>query len=101
MADGGDGKERKIGRSELQGWLRFLLTILALVGAVYYSKGQIDAHMANKDIHNSITDLAERFVLRREYDNNIAGLRDDLRYLRNRIDMLIDRIDERSKREGR
>ena len=33
--------EKKLGRSELQGWLRTLLTIFAFVGGMYYSKGQI------------------------------------------------------------
>ena len=81
--------------------MRTGLVIVSMIGAVYYAKGQMDAHIGNKEIHSTVADNADRFVLRREYDNNIAGLRDDLRYLRNRIDMLIDRVDERSKKEGK
>jgi hypothetical protein len=33
-------------------------------------------------------------VLRREYNDNIAGLREDVRYMRNRLDVLVDRIKE-------
>ena len=98
MADGGDGKDGKIGRSELQGWLRTALVIASMAGAVYYNKGRIDAHMANRDVHKTTSELADMFVLRREYEKHDARMAEDVRYLRDRIDWLVNAM---KKQEGR
>lgn len=90
--------KQKVGHSELWGWIRTAITIAVAVGSMFYFKGQVESHIENKEIHGTRAELSDMFVLRREYDNNVTGLREDLRYLRQRIDVLIDRVD---KREGK
>ncbi len=77
------------------GWIRTGLTILSFVGSMYYFKGKVDAHIDNKEVHPTKPEIMELCVTRREYDVNIAGLRDDVRYLRNRMDILIDTVNKR------
>lgn len=65
---------------------------------MYYFKGQVDSHIDNKEIHRSPTELNDIYVLRREYDGNVAGIKDDLRYMRQRLDMLLDRVDRKDSK---
>lgn len=90
MNDSQTDKNRKNSHSEVMGWVRTGVTILSFVGSMYYFKGKVDAHIENREIHRTPTELNDVYVLRREYDNNVAGIKDDLRYMRQRLDMLID-----------
>lgn len=90
--------EKKISTSDIKGWVRTGLTIISVIGSMYYFKGQVDSHIDNKEIHRSPTELNDIYVLRREYDANVTGIKDDLRYLRNRMDVLIDVVNKVEKK---
>lgn len=96
MADNEDKK-----KIDVQGLIRTGITIAAVIGAVYYWQGKIDSHVANSEIHQSTTQLADTFVLRREYDSNVAALRDDIKWVKSemvRISNKIDRLAERGQK---
>ena len=81
---------KKITQSEIMGWVRTGITIISFIGSMYYFKGKVDAHIENNEIHRTPTELNDVYVLRREYNSNVDGIKKDLRYMRQRLDMLID-----------
>ncbi len=83
-----------MGKLDLQGWIRTAVMICAIVGGYYYQQGRLDSHVNNKDIHASTSELADKFVLRREWESNHSTLKDDVRYLRNKIDAIYDKVSD-------
>ena len=85
--------EKKISTSDIKGWIRTAITVITVIGSMYYFKGQVDAHIANEEIHISPAALTDIFVTRREYESNVTGIKDNINYIRNRLDSISDKID--------
>ena len=81
-----------MGKIDLQGLIRTLLTLGVIVGGYYYTMGRIDTHIDSKDIHTTRADLSEIFVPRSEWQSNHNALREDVKYLRGKIDAIYDKI---------
>lgn len=86
-----------MGKIDIQGLIRTAATIGAIVAGYWYAMGRIDSHIASKDIHRTTSDLADVFVLRREWESNHTALREDVKYLRNKIDAIYDKLQNVSK----
>lgn len=83
-----------MGKLDVQGLIRTAITIGAIVGGAYYAMGWLDSHVENRDIHKTTSQLADMFVLRREWESNHSTLKDDVRYLRNKIDAIYDKVSD-------
>ena len=107
-----------MGKLDVQGLIRTTITIGAIVGGYYYAMGRLDSHVENRDIHKTTSQLADMFVLRldshvenrdihkttsqladmfvlrREWESNHSTLKDDVRYLRNKIDAIYDKVSD-------
>lgn len=81
-----------MGKLDIQGLIRTAVTIGAIIGGYYYAMGRFDSHVDNRDIHKTTAELSEMFVLRHEWESNHTALREDVRYLRNKIDAIYDRV---------
>ena len=94
---------------DLQGLIRTGITIATIIGAYYVDrettkrdisynardiavlKSDIDQHIKNTKIY-SIDELTDRFVLRKEWESNHKALRDEMIYIRARIDAIYERV---------
>ncbi len=91
-----DGNGRDARHEKLHEWIKLGVLAASIVGSVYYTIGHIDSHIANQQIHHSRAELAETFVTRREWERNLNNLKDDIKYLRHKVDAIYDRLhDER------
>ena len=90
-----------MGKLDVQGWIRTAVMIGAIAGGYYYSQGRLDAHLSNKEIHKSTAELSDMFVLRREWESNHYTLKDDVKYLRNKIDAIYDKVSDTPTSGGR
>lgn len=80
------------------GWIKAFLVVIAFFGQGYYWQGKIDSHTNNPEIHRTQAELANMFVLRREYDSNVTALREDIRWLKNEIIRISDKLDRLAER---
>ena len=94
---------------DLQGLIRTGITIATIIGAYYVDrettkneisynardiavlKSDISQHIKNTKIY-SIDELTDRFVLRKEWESNHRALRDEMIYIRARIDAIYERV---------
>lgn len=94
---------------DLQGLIRTGITIATIIGAYYVDrettkneisynardiavlKSDIAQHIKNTKIY-SIDELTDRFVLRKEWESNHKTLRDEMMYIRARIDAIYERV---------
>lgn len=94
---------------DLQGLIRTGITIATIIGAYYVDrettkneisynardiavlKSDISQHIKNTKIY-SIDELTDRFVLRKEWESNHKALRDEMIYIRARIDAIYERV---------
>lgn len=96
-------------RNSWQDWKRTIIstaTIVATLMFYYYNdranmqatisrlEGNLNSHCSSVKNY-SLSELDERFVTRREWDNSkgeISALREEIRYLRGKIDAIYDKI---------
>lgn len=94
---------------DLQGLIRTGITIATIIGAYYVDrettkneisdnardiavlKSDIDQHIKITKIY-TIDELTDRFVLRKEWESNHKALRDEMVYIRTRIDAIYERV---------
>lgn len=94
---------------DLQGLIRTCITIATIIGAYYIDrettkneisdnardiavlKSDIYQHIKNTKVY-SIDTLTDRFVLRKEWESNHKVLRDEMVYIRARIDAIYESI---------
>ena len=94
---------------DLQGLIRTGITIATIIGAYYVDrettkneisdnaqdiavlKSDIAQHIKNTKVY-SIDALTDRFVLRKEWESNHKALRDEMIYIRARIDAIYERV---------
>lgn len=81
-----------MGKLDLQGWFRTAVVTGTIIGGYYYTQGRMDSHVDNKEIHKSSAELTEMFVLRREWESNHYTLKDDVKYLRDKIDAIYYKV---------
>ena len=93
--------EKKISTSDVKGWIRTAITVVTVIGSMYYFKGQVDAHIANEEIHLPRATLTDIFVTRREYEGNLVHIKEDITYIRSRLDSITDKIDRIKENRGR
>lgn len=97
---------------DVQGLIRTGVTIGTIIGAYYVDRATLregvddnrrDLSVLAADVKNHIDvfkmqkfytldELNERFVPRREWESNHKLLRDDMRYLRAKIDAIFDKV---------
>ena len=97
---------------DIQGLIRTGITIGTIIGAYYIDRATLrqgvednrrDLSVLAADVKNhvdafkmqkfyTLDELNERFVPRREWESNHKALRDDMRYLRNKIDAIFDKV---------
>ena len=79
-------------QADKQGWIRTILTIgsmvVAISGSFYYQKAEIESHIANKEIHLTYSQLSREFIPRYEYESAMNSIREELKYIRNRLDII-------------
>lgn len=106
-----DAPEPKF-KFDVQGLVRTGITIGTIIGAYYIDRATLrqgvednrrDLSVLAADVKNHIDafkmqkfytldELNERFVPRREWESNHKLLRDDMQYLRNKIDAIFDKV---------
>lgn len=106
-----DAPEPKF-KFDVQGLIRTGITIGTIIGAYYIDRATLrqgvednrrDLSVLAADVKNHIDafkmqkfytldELNERFVPRREWESNHKLLRDDMQYLRNKIDAIFDKV---------
>lgn len=90
-------------KTDTMGWLRLAITIAAYVAtvAIWGAKmdSEISAHIDNSELHRTQAELADVFVLRREYNSNIEALREDMRWLKSELVRISDKLDRLVERE--
>ena len=97
---------------DFQGLVRTGITIATMVSIYYIDRATLrqgvddnrrDLSVLSEDVKNHIEafkmqkfytldELNERFVPRREWESNQKLLRDDMRYLRNKIDAIFEKV---------
>lgn len=97
---------------DVQGLIRTGITIGTIIGAYYIDRATLrqgvednrrDLSVLATDVKNHIDafklqkfytldELNERFVPRREWESNHKQLRDDMQYLRAKIDAIFDKV---------
>ena len=97
---------------DFQGLIRTVITIGTIICAYYVDRATLrqgvddnrrDLSVLSADVKNHIDafkmqkfytldELNERFVPRREWESNHKLLRDDMRYLRNKIDAIFEKV---------
>lgn len=97
---------------DIQGLIRTGITIGTIIGAYYIDRATLrqgvednrrDLSVLATDVKNHIDafklqkfytldELNERFVPRREWESNHKQLRDDMQYLRAKIDAIFDKV---------
>ena len=82
-------------------WGRLAIYIATTALAIGVYKGSVDGHIANREIHLTHTELANVFVLRREYDSNVAALREDIRWVKTELVRMSDKLDRLTERNGK
>lgn len=104
--------EKKKDTNTWHDWKRTIIstaTIVATLMFYYYNdkstmqtnlarlETNLNSHCMNSQMY-TMPQLDERFVLRREWDNSkseILALRDEIRYLRNKIDVIYEKITDK------
>ena len=99
---------------DLQGLIRTGITLAAIVGGYYHMIGilseratvnegkinvleqKIDTHVRSTKVY-SWEELNREFVSRREWESNNKALRDDVKYIRDRLDLFLNKISEHRK----
>lgn len=94
---------------DLQGLIRTGITIATIIGAYYVDrettkneisynardiavlKSDIAQHIKSTKIY-TIDELTDRFVLRKEWESNHKALRDEMVYIRTRIDAIYEQV---------
>lgn len=94
---------------DLQGLVRMLITLGTIVGAYYIdraktkdeiaeNKSQIamlersfDSHSKTSRVY-TLDELTDKFITRREYESAQSALREDVKYLRDKIDLIFDKV---------
>lgn len=94
---------------DLQGLIRTGITIATIIGAYYVDrettkneisdnardiavlKSDIDQHIKSTKIY-TIDELTDKFVLRKEWESNQKVLRDEMVYIRTRIDAIYEKV---------
>lgn len=97
---------------DIQGLIRTGITIGTIIGAYYIDRATLrqgvddnrrDLSVLAADMKNhvdafkmqkfyTLDELNERFVSRREWESNHKALRDDMQYLRNKIDAIFEKV---------
>lgn len=99
---------------DLQGLIRTMITVGVVVGGYYQIistinekvsdnrreisilKTDLEQHKTSIRVY-TIDELTERFVTRREWESNHKALRDDVKYIRDRLDLFLNKISEQRK----
>ena len=85
-------------------WLKIVAVCVSVIGAANYergaSKGTLDAHIHNVEIHKTQAELSAMYVLRREYESNTNALREDMRWVKSEMIRISDKIDRLVERNA-
>ena len=99
---------------DLQGLIRTAITLGVVIGGYYQVistindkvadnrreisvlRADIEQHKRNAKVY-TLDELTERFVTRREWESNHKTLRDDVKYIRDRLDLFLNKISEHRK----
>lgn len=99
---------------DLQGLIRTAITLGVVIGGYYQVistindkvadnrreisvlRADIEQHKRNAKVY-TLDELTERFVTRREWESNHKALRDDVKYIRDRLDLFLNKISEHRK----
>lgn len=94
---------------DLQGLIRMAITLVAVIGGYYQVistinekvsenrreisvlRSDVDQHKRNVKIY-TLDELTDRFVTRREWESNHRALRDEMLYIRKKIDAIYERV---------
>ena len=94
---------------DFQRLVRMLITLGTIVGAYYIdrektedeiaeNKSQISMLERSCDSHSktarvyTLDELTDKFITRREYESAQSALREDMKYLRDKIDLIFDKV---------
>ena len=100
-------EQKKEAKASWHDWKRTIISTatIILTLSVYYhnDRESIKTHISQIETsmnshHANAQNLEERFVTRREWDNSkgeIYSLREEIRYLRNKIDAIYERITDK------
>ena len=96
---------------DLQGLIRTGITLAAIIGGYYHMIGilseratvnegkinvleqKIDTHVQNTKVY-SWEELNREFVSRREWESNHKSLRDDMKYIRDKMDAIYNKLSD-------
>lgn len=99
---------------DLQGLLRTGVMLVTMVGGYYHMIGvlseraaanenkikaleqKVDAHVQNTKVY-SWEELNREFVSRREWESNHKSLRDDMKYIRDKMDAIYNKLSDSKK----
>lgn len=99
---------------DLQGLLRTGVMLVTMIGGYYHMIGvlseraaanenkikaleqKVDAHVKNIKIY-TWEELTRAFVTRDEWDNNQKYLREDIKYIRDKMDLIFNKLAESKK----
>ena len=94
---------------DLQGLIRTAITLGVVIGGYYQVistindkvaenrreisvlRADIEQHKRNTKVY-TLDELTDRFVTRREWESNHRALRDEMLYIRKKIDAIYDRV---------
>ena len=94
---------------DLQGLIRTAITLGVVIGGYYQVistindkvadnrreisvlRADIEQHKRNSKVY-TLDELTDRFVTRREWESNHRALRDEMLYIRKKIDAIYDRV---------
>ncbi len=90
---------------DLQGLIRTASVIATVIGVYYLDRSSIMQSVevnareisvlkteVKKQKHLTLDELDDRYVSRREWDSNHRSLKEDVQYLRNKIDAIYDKV---------
>ena len=99
---------------DLQGLIRTGVMLVTMVGGYYHMIGvlseraaanenkikaleqKVDAHVQNTKVY-SWEELNREFVSRREWESNHKSLRDDMKYIRDKMDAIYNKLSDSKK----
>ena len=100
---------------DLQGLIRTAITLGVVIGGYYQVistindkvadnrreisvlRADIEQHKRNTKVY-TLDELTDRFVTRREWESNHRALRDEMLYIRKKIDAIYDRVTDGKRR---
>ena len=99
---------------DLQGLIRTAITLGVVIGGYYQVistindkvadnrreisvlRADIEQHKRNAKVY-TLDELTDRFVTRREWESNHRALRDEMLYIRKKIDAIYDRVTDEKR----